>query len=100
MLGDANFLSTSVAKAAGTPVIHAAGHDIPTLLKASLQLMPLDKFVESTVTSKLRTCVVILSDDFQLPHLVGAHIPPRFHFQNQLNRPIENSCSHMQWSAI
>ncbi|GFG31897.1 hypothetical protein Cfor_02516, partial [Coptotermes formosanus] len=49
-LGDANFPSTSVAKAAGTQVIHADGHDIPKLLKAILQLMPLDKSVESPVT--------------------------------------------------
>lgn len=100
MVGDANFPSTSVTKAAGTQMAHSAGQDIPTLLKAILQLMPLDKSVESTVSSKLRACVVILSDDFQLPRPVGAHIPPRFHFQNQLNRPIENSFSHMQWSAI
>jgi len=100
MLGDANFPSTSVAKAAGTQVVHAAGHDIPPLLKAILQLIPLDKSVESSISSKLRACVVILSDDFQLPHPVGAHIPPGFHFQNQLNRPIENSFSHLQWSAI
>ncbi|XP_069677794.1 fucose mutarotase-like [Periplaneta americana] len=50
LLGDANFPSTSVAKAAGTKVISANGHDIPTLLKAILQLMPLDKSVECPVT--------------------------------------------------
>jgi L-fucose mutarotase len=59
VLGDANFPSTSVAKAAGTQVIHATGHDIPTLLKAILQLMPLDMSVESPVSSKLCACVVI-----------------------------------------
>lgn len=62
--------------------------------------MPLDKSVESPVSSKLSACVVILSDDYQLPHPVGSRIPPRFHFQNQLNRPIENSVSHIQLSAI
>jgi L-fucose mutarotase/ribose pyranase (RbsD/FucU family) len=40
-----------VAKAAGTQVIHSDGHDIPTLLKAILQLMPLDKSVGSPVSS-------------------------------------------------
>ncbi|PNF13868.1 hypothetical protein B7P43_G11785 [Cryptotermes secundus] len=50
VLGDANFPSTSVAKAAGTKVIRADGHDIPTLLTAILQLMPLDKSVPSPVT--------------------------------------------------
>jgi L-fucose mutarotase len=51
VLGDANFPSSSVAKAAGTQVIHADGHDIPTLLAAILQLMPLDKYVDSPVSS-------------------------------------------------
>jgi L-fucose mutarotase len=51
VLGDANFPSTSVSNAAGTKVIHADGHDIPTLLTAILQLMPLDKSVPSPVSS-------------------------------------------------
>jgi hypothetical protein len=86
VLGDANFPSTSVAKAAGTQVIHADGHNIPTLLRAILQLMPLDKYVESPVSSRFCACIVILSDNHQLPHLVGIHIPLKFNFQNQLNR--------------
>jgi hypothetical protein len=53
VLGDANFPSASVARAAGTQVIHADGHDIPTLLKAIMQLMPLDKSVTSPVSSRV-----------------------------------------------
>jgi L-fucose mutarotase len=56
VLGDANFPATSVAKAAGTQVIHCDGHDIPTVLKAILQLMPLDKSVKSPVRFSFSTC--------------------------------------------
>lgn len=57
VLGDANFPSASVAKAAGTRVIHCDGHDIPTLLTAILQLMPLDKSDDSPVISDT-TCLL------------------------------------------
>jgi hypothetical protein len=93
VLGDANFPSTSVAKAAGTQVIHADGHDIPKLLKAILQLMPLDKSVESPVSCRFCARVVILSDNYQLPHLVDSHVPLMFNFQKQLNRPIYSNVS-------
>jgi L-fucose mutarotase len=51
VLGDDNFPSTSVAKAARAQVIHADGHDIPTLLAAILQLMPLDTYDSYPVSS-------------------------------------------------
>ena len=53
MLADGKFPSTSVAKPADTQATQAATHDILTLLKAILQLMPLHKSVESPVSSKL-----------------------------------------------
>ncbi|KAI6648452.1 hypothetical protein LOD99_8084 [Oopsacas minuta] len=48
VFGDANFPSTSVSKA-GPEIVRADGMDIPTLLKATLKLFPLDTYVAAPV---------------------------------------------------
>ncbi|XP_065053252.1 fucose mutarotase-like [Rhopilema esculentum] len=48
VLADANFPSASVSKA-GPELVRADGHDIPSLLKGVLQLLPLDTYVKEPV---------------------------------------------------
>lgn len=48
VIGDGNFPAESVGK--NCKVVRCDGHDVPELLDAILQLMPLDSYVEKPVS--------------------------------------------------
>ena len=58
VLADANFPTSSICRE-GPKEVRADGHSIPALLEAILQLMPLDTYCWSPVTTCLNICVLI-----------------------------------------
>lgn len=50
VLADSNFPSASVCVGGGPKLVRADGHNIPSLLEAILQLLPLDQYVYAPVS--------------------------------------------------
>lgn len=51
VLADANFPTSSICRDGGAKEIRADGHQIPAILEAILQLMPLDTYCWSPVSA-------------------------------------------------